>query len=371
MFSLKTNGDNGTHFQNLKISETDRSNERFGSRRPVEADHLLLKFIWAHNNLVDREVLAKLNIGDKSATEEALNQIHFRSLGIPNTKVAPLNEKTFSSKSYREALLNPRAQREVSEGSEEGEWQEVSYKKKRSVKGGGRKQTTVAKEDQASESSEKGEQKLEVVEGDIEKALDPRQEEHISNEQQGGDEVWGSDPCLRIKQHPDTSVSLSSNKVGEMQVNNFKNIRQESTSSGVYSERSQKMVEYEKSEAYVPALNASSQSTLCSGIVKKLRVKSRRGRPKKANLLQKNPFEIGVKFKVKGGKRSKSKASQGSKKRNNFNNNLQLVPVNVIGRNVREALAILESAENMGLVCNEDRDEVIKEIVRRLDSKEL
>lgn len=239
------------------------------------------------------------------------------------------------------------------------------------LQGGGRKQEEVAKEDQASQSCEKDEQKLEVVAGEPTKALALRQEKSISNELKGGDEDWGSDPCLRVKQHLDTSVSLSSNKVGEVQVGNFKNIRHKSTSSGICSERSHKMVDNEKSEAYASVLNVSSQSTLCSGIVKKLRVKSRRGRPKKANLLQRNPFEIGVKFKVKGGKRAKAKAPQRSKKRNNFNNELQLVPVNVIGSNVREALAILESAENMGLVCNEDRDEVIKVIVRRLDSKEL
>lgn len=711
MFSLKTKGENGTHIQNLKTSKTDRSNDRSVFRRPVETDHLLLKFIWAHSNLVDREVLAKLNIGDKSAIEEALNQIHFRSLGVSSTKETTLNEKVFSPKTYREVLLNPRVQEKASEGVEEGEWQKVSYKKKKSAKvggrtnnvstiflhnipdnatgreiwslfkecgkiqdiilprkrdklgkrygfvktfggkeagaiicnakmdkslgikikmsindskyaiplgnsvlrkaamstptslgkdhannldeneskvkeqrppsiveedkkpdvpfnktmfefievevdhevekallhskvgitwfdeevcvlkerfndmglrqyrilglskrkfliskdnhvswdnldqsdlsvwfcsmrnfeeadhilsrpvwlecrglpmpawreenlraftdrlgswiswsyqsdnlgeifnplvcidtptfeeinedmkilykgrqinisfvevsnpalligkvlpmefsnevkgdnlqGGGRKQEEVAKEDQASQSCEKDEQKLEVVAGEPTKALALRQEKSISNELKGGDEDWGSDPCLRVKQHLDTSVSLSSNKVGEVQVGNFKNIRHKSTSSGICSERSHKMVDNEKSEAYASVLNVSSQSTLCSGIVKKLRVKSRRGRPKKANLLQRNPFEIGVKFKVKGGKRAKAKAPQRSKKRNNFNNELQLVPVNVIGSNVREALAILESAENMGLVCNEDRDEVIKVIVRRLDSKEL
>lgn len=110
---------------------------------------------------------------------------------------------------------------------------------------------------------------------------------------------------------------------------------------------------------------------MCSGLVNKLRVKSKRGRPKKDSGAQRNPFEIGVKFKVRRGNRTKPRNSQKLRKRTLVESDLQTIPIQVAGSNVKEALAILESAENMGLVCRGDREMVIKQIVKKLDDKVL
>ena len=49
---------------------------------------------------------------------------------------------------------------------------------------------------------------------------------------------------------------------------------------------------------------------------------------------------------------------------------LQIVPSTIIGSSVKQALEILEAAENMGLAVNGDRG-VVKEIARQLERNEL
>ncbi|KAL1832841.1 hypothetical protein ACET3Z_002492 [Daucus carota] len=168
-----------------------------------------------------------------------------------------------------------------------------------------------------------------------------------------------------------SSEPLSYKEIADTIVKSPVEYRQISTSSGIFSEGTQDLLENDRSEVYVPVQIASSQSTLCSGLVKKLRVKSKRGRPKKDSGTQRNPFEIGVKFKVRGGNRAKPRNSRKLRKRTLVESDLQTIPLQVAGSNAQEAIAILESAENMGLVCRGDREMVIKQIVKKLDDKVL
>ena len=136
MFSLKTRGDNGNQFQNLNYREDDRSRSCRVSRRESYADAELLKFIWAQNRLVDKEVLVQLNIGNKAAIRDALEQIHTRSLdSLDNRNSAG---KGYPPKSFNEVLLSPKVIQEptVSLDGEngEGEWTKVTYKKRSPVR---------------------------------------------------------------------------------------------------------------------------------------------------------------------------------------------------------------------------------------------
>lgn len=115
----------------------------------------------------------------------------------------------------------------------------------------------------------------------------------------------------------------------------------------------------------------NSQSTLCVGLSKKLRVKSNRGRPKKRVVQHRNPFDIGKKFKFKKGANTTVKRSQKRKRKEVANDSLQIIPTRVIGSSVQEALEILATAENMGLTVAGDRSAVVKEIAARLERKEL
>ncbi|KAL1802125.1 hypothetical protein ACET3Z_030772 [Daucus carota] len=145
------------------------------------------------------------------------------------------------------------------------------------------------------------------------------------------------------------------------------NFRKNSSSSDVLSAGSIKPEIWLKSELCATAANNSSQSTLCSGVVKKLRVKSRRGRPKKAKLQLRNPFDIGVKFKIKkynsGGNRNGFRA-----KKSHVHNSLQVIPNRVVGSSVKEALEIIETAENMGLTIVGDKELVAQEIAKKLEA---
>ncbi|KAL1826941.1 hypothetical protein ACET3Z_005353 [Daucus carota] len=115
----------------------------------------------------------------------------------------------------------------------------------------------------------------------------------------------------------------------------------------------------------------SLQTDLCKDVSKKLRVKSNRGRPKKISAVPRNPFEIGIKFK---GRKKKGNCVRNCAKRRSKQSPkscLQLIPLGLSSRTVREALEIISSAENMGLVIKGDREEVIQAIARRLEKGEL
>lgn len=115
----------------------------------------------------------------------------------------------------------------------------------------------------------------------------------------------------------------------------------------------------------------NSQSTLCAGISKKLKVKSNRGRPRKKPLHHRNPFEIGSKLKFN--KRKSTSAKIPIKKRRGEKSlaKMEIIPTRVVGSSVKEALEILATAENMGLLIQRDRNVVIKEIANRIEAKNL
>ncbi|KAL1810147.1 hypothetical protein ACET3Z_027137 [Daucus carota] len=126
-----------------------------------------------------------------------------------------------------------------------------------------------------------------------------------------------------------------------------------------------------ESEVCLPAQNTSSQSSLCIDVNTKLRVKSRRGRPKKSKLIPKNPFEIGVKFKNRAGKKKSRKGNVKWKNSNLEKDGWQVIPNNLQGNSVKEALEILNSAESMGLVVSSNREVVLQAIVARLEKGEV
>ena len=115
----------------------------------------------------------------------------------------------------------------------------------------------------------------------------------------------------------------------------------------------------------------NSQSTLCEGMSKKLRVKSNRGRPRKKMLQQRNPFDIGKKLGRKRGAKATTRNRQNANRKAVNNGSLQIVPKNMIGSTVQEALEILASAENMGLTISGDRSRVVRELAIKLNRKEL
>lgn len=115
----------------------------------------------------------------------------------------------------------------------------------------------------------------------------------------------------------------------------------------------------------------SSQSTLCTGVTRKLKVKSNRGRPRKKCIAHRNPFDIGGSFKLRGGTRGKGKLPLRNRKKSIEDRSTQIVPSKVVGSTVKQALEILEAAENMGLAVKGDREVVVKEIARQLELNEL
>ena len=127
----------------------------------------------------------------------------------------------------------------------------------------------------------------------------------------------------------------------------------------------------EKSEICSSAQSSSSKLSLCLDINKKLRVKSRRGRPKLIRQNPKNPFDIGVKFKHRNKKRRGKRCSAKWKDTFAKEQCLQVVPANLEGNSVKEALEILSSAEAMGLVASSNREEVLQVIVKRLEKGEI
>ncbi|KAL1832375.1 hypothetical protein ACET3Z_002026 [Daucus carota] len=122
------------------------------------------------------------------------------------------------------------------------------------------------------------------------------------------------------------------------QSNLFEAFRHNSDSSEICTDGSHRQDDHSRSEIGPVPENASSQSTLCSGIVRKLKVKSNRGRPRKKTITHRNPFDIGGSFKLRKRGRGKGKASQKLKKKHSEEKYLQVVPTNLVGSTVRQAL---------------------------------
>ncbi|KAL1809023.1 hypothetical protein ACET3Z_026013 [Daucus carota] len=118
-------------------------------------------------------------------------------------------------------------------------------------------------------------------------------------------------------------------------------------------------------------LKSGSQTVLCTDVHKKLKLKSNRGRPRKAVKVPKNPFEIGIRFKNKRKKQGAGRKSTKSQNKLAIGNCTQIIPIGLVGSSVKEALEILKSAEYMGLEIKGDREEVVKNIAQRLDSGEI
>lgn len=149
------------------------------------------------------------------------------------------------------------------------------------------------------------------------------------------------------------------------------NLSQVSTGSGKFITSVRESPGSVQSEVYTPPQNPSSQSSLCVDISKKLRVKSNRGRPKKLRPCPRNPFDIGAKFKRRNVKRKGRKGNSRLRGRKVGEANYQVVPANLEGNCVKEALEILNSAEAMGLVASSNREEVLKVIVNKLEKGEI
>ncbi|KAL1830733.1 hypothetical protein ACET3Z_000384 [Daucus carota] len=133
-------------------------------------------------------------------------------------------------------------------------------------------------------------------------ALNKKDAEEVGKQQsafssvhvQGGNSKGNNVEYLENRHRDDESEGKDTTQI--IFLNNY---RHNSSSSEVLSVGSIRNEELNKSEIDASCLNHSSQSTLCSGIVKKLKVRSNRGRPKKSRVTQKNPFDIGVKFRIK------------------------------------------------------------------------
>lgn len=112
MGSLHTSrGDTG-RFQNSNyFNGVQRSVPATRSPKWERVDKRLLNFIWAHNEWVDQEILERLNIGDATVVNEALNQIHLRSL---NEREYQQGGSFRSGRNYSEVLTDHR--------THQGEW---------------------------------------------------------------------------------------------------------------------------------------------------------------------------------------------------------------------------------------------------------
>ena len=129
----------GRNFQIQNLNFNSNRKWEIDDRRPLsrhetgwntEGKHLN-QFIWAHNHLVDTDILERLNIGDEKATAIALEQIHYRSLeGHRNLGGKQQHRNPEPSMTYREALNrhgNPGFSNTMNLNSG---WTQVNHRKK-------------------------------------------------------------------------------------------------------------------------------------------------------------------------------------------------------------------------------------------------
>lgn len=106
---------------------------RFSDNKQLKqdvGDKLVSNFIWAHNHWLEKRVLERLNIGDGTVIQEALSQIHTRSLEAnPFRGTKTFSEVVMDSKKGQDTGMDTEDPLDQS-GPKETEWQQVSYKKK-------------------------------------------------------------------------------------------------------------------------------------------------------------------------------------------------------------------------------------------------
>lgn len=154
----------------------------------------------------------------------------------------------------------------------------------------------------------------------------------------------------------------------------YKDFRLAQSSSDKLTEEKEEVVESTRSILSVERGMGemdNSQSTLCVGLSKKLKVKSNRGRPRKKVVHPRNPFEISSKFSFRKSKRMGQSTGQRRRRKEARVSHVEVVPTGMVGSSVKEALEIIASTENMGLTILGERAVVVKEIVKRLERKEL
>ncbi|KAL1817606.1 hypothetical protein ACET3Z_020180 [Daucus carota] len=405
----------GRNFQIQNLNFNSNRKWEIDDRRPLsrhetgwntEGKHLN-QFIWAHNHLVDTDILERLNIGDEKATAIALEQIHYRSLeGHRNLGGKQQHRNPEPSMTYREALnrhgnpgfsntmnlnsgwtqsdnlgefFNPLVCLDLISREQVSEDMIILYKGKQiqiffqeitdlKYLQGKVLPMDFAEEDSSSEKMEQrfGKKRDSGVKNPLakNKALVKFEEVDTKNFQDKSGVSQNSSPQEDVASDGIRSEYQETN-------NKLFDIRCRSGSSEVCSDGMSKFEDENRSEAGRQSTNLSSQSTLCSGITRKLKVKSNRGRPRKVTTKHRNPFEIGGGFKRRFKGRGKSKTLQKGRRSNPNTQCLQIVPSSIIGSSVKQALEILEAAENMGLAVNGDRDTVVKEIARQLEMNEL
>ncbi|KAL1817101.1 hypothetical protein ACET3Z_019675 [Daucus carota] len=354
----------------------------------LDETKLVKNFIWAHNYWVKKDILEKLNIGDESVIQEALDQIHSRSL---------MEKAKESRKTYRSTLMEDHGEAGLVMDAafhprkEEEEWHTVSYKKRRSVLPDKNKRDSVTtiflhnipddstgkvlpmefsssplKEEEGEISRCNGNKDTSVKEEvRIQVGGEQQQNEHEQRNdfQDQAKEVYQNDSpearSIKTSLHSNHSVSKQNSK------DKFRNNQ---SSSDISSDATQMIDASSKSEICAPEMILSLQTDLCTDVCKKLKVKSNRGRPKKIISAIRNPFEIGIKFKNKRKKGGGGRSCVRPRGKQNAENCLHMVPLGLTGKTVQEALEIISSAENMGLVIKGDREKVIMEIAKQLET---
>ncbi|KAL1831177.1 hypothetical protein ACET3Z_000828 [Daucus carota] len=114
-------------FQNSKYSTANRGFIGAGRSRRLDEDKLVKNFIWAHTKWVEKRVLEQLNVGDAKAVQEALEQIHAKSL---------LEGNGGKKQTYNDVLTGATGgkisekQEYSSQSKGEDEWQQVTHKRR-------------------------------------------------------------------------------------------------------------------------------------------------------------------------------------------------------------------------------------------------
>lgn len=89
-------------------------------------DKKLINFIWAQNEWVDKNILERLNSRDAGAVNEALEQIHARSLEVKKEQQGFVNP---SKRSFSDVLQDQINTRQDPNYENLGNWKQVTYRK--------------------------------------------------------------------------------------------------------------------------------------------------------------------------------------------------------------------------------------------------